>query len=65
MARMVFSKILERLPQLRIVTHHLGAMARYFDKRIRYGYDRFGSRTADEDYGPLPGGAPARRKERQ
>jgi predicted TIM-barrel fold metal-dependent hydrolase len=53
MARMVFSKVLERLPQLRMITHHLGAMAPYFDKRIRYGYDQFGSRTADEDYAAL------------
>jgi predicted TIM-barrel fold metal-dependent hydrolase len=53
MARLVFSKVLERLPGLRIITHHLGAMAPYFDKRIRYGYDQFGSRTADEDYAAL------------
>jgi predicted TIM-barrel fold metal-dependent hydrolase len=53
MARLVFSKVLERLPKLRIITHHLGAMAPYFDKRIRYGYDQFGSRTADEDYAAL------------
>jgi predicted TIM-barrel fold metal-dependent hydrolase len=53
MARLVFSKVLERLPKLRIITHHLGAMAPFFDKRIRYGYDQFGSRTADEDYGAL------------
>jgi predicted TIM-barrel fold metal-dependent hydrolase len=53
MARLVFSKVLERLPKLRIITHHLGAMAPYFDERIRYGYDQLGSRTADEDYGAL------------
>ncbi|MFO1363652.1 MAG: amidohydrolase family protein [Burkholderiales bacterium] len=53
MARMVFSQVLERLPKLRIITHHLGAMAPYFERRIRYGYDQFGSRTADEDYGAL------------
>jgi predicted TIM-barrel fold metal-dependent hydrolase len=53
MARMVFSKVLERLPRLRFITHHLGAMAPYFNNRIRYGYDQFGSRTADEDYAAL------------
>ena len=53
MARLVFSKVLERLPKLRLITHHLGAMAPYFVNRIRYGYDQFGSRTADEDYGAL------------
>jgi predicted TIM-barrel fold metal-dependent hydrolase len=53
MARMVFSKVLERLPGLRMITHHLGAMAPYFNNRIRYGYDQFGSRTSDEDYAAL------------
>jgi predicted TIM-barrel fold metal-dependent hydrolase len=50
MARLVFSGMLDRLPKLRVITHHLGAMAPYFDKRIGYGWDQLGSRTADEDY---------------
>jgi predicted TIM-barrel fold metal-dependent hydrolase len=50
MARLVFSGMLEKLPDLRIVTHHLGAMAPFFDARIGLGMDQLGSRTADEDY---------------
>jgi predicted TIM-barrel fold metal-dependent hydrolase len=50
MARMVFSQMFERLPNLRFITHHLGAMAPFFVDRIGYGMDQLGSRTADEDY---------------
>src|SRR5882672_8634617 len=50
MARLVFSGMLEKLPELKIITHHLGAMAPFFDARIGYGMDQLGSRTADEDY---------------
>src|SRR6266571_2607349 len=34
MARLVFSGMMEKLPELKIITHHLGAMAPYFDKRM-------------------------------
>jgi len=50
MARMVFSGMLEKLPNLKIITHHLGAMAPFFDARIGLGMDQLGARTADEDY---------------
>jgi aminocarboxymuconate-semialdehyde decarboxylase len=50
MARLVFSGMLEKLPDLKIITHHLGAMAPFFEARIGYGMDQLGSRTADEDY---------------
>ena len=50
MARLVFSGMLDKLPKLKIITHHLGAMAPYFVNRIGYGMDQFGARTADEDY---------------
>ena len=53
MARLVFSGMLEKLPKLKIITHHLGAMAPYFVNRIGYGMDQFGSRTSDEDYAGL------------
>src|SRR6266581_9625020 len=45
MARMVFSGMLEKLPGLKIITHHLGAMAPFFDERIGLGMDQLGSRT--------------------
>ena len=50
MARLVFSGMLEKLPNLKIITHHLGAMAPFFDARIGYGMDQLGSRTSEEDY---------------
>ncbi len=50
MARMVFSQMFEKLPNLKIITHHLGAMAPFLVNRIGYGMDQFGSRTTDEDY---------------
>jgi predicted TIM-barrel fold metal-dependent hydrolase len=50
MQRLVFSGLFDRLPEIVIVTHHLGAMIPYFEGRIGYGLDQFGSRTADEDY---------------
>jgi uncharacterized protein len=53
MARMVFSGMLQRLPEMKVITHHLGAMAPYFDARIGLGMDQMGSRTVDEDYGAL------------
>jgi predicted TIM-barrel fold metal-dependent hydrolase len=53
MARVVFSGMLDKLPDMKIITHHLGAMAPFFDERIALGMDQFGSRTSDEDYGAL------------
>jgi len=53
MQRLVFSKLFDRLPNIKIVAHHLGAMIPYFEGRIGYGLDQLGTRTADEDYGAL------------
>ena len=50
MARIVFSGVLKKLPDMKIITHHLGAMAPYFDERIALGMDQMGLRTHDEDY---------------
>ena len=50
MARMVFSGLLDRLPDLKIITHHMGGMLPYFEGRAGYGWDLLGSRTSDEDY---------------
>src|SRR5262249_53102924 len=60
MQRLVFSRLFDRLPQVRIVAHHLGAMIPYFEGRIGYGLDQFGARTADEDYGALLASMPKR-----
>ena len=53
MARLVFSGVLQKLPDLKVITHHLGAMAPFFDERIGLGMDQMGARTVDEDYGAL------------
>lgn len=53
MARMVFSKLFDRLPNIRIIIHHLGAMIPYFEGRVGPGWDQLGSRTSDEDYTTL------------
>src|SRR5579872_954314 len=53
MARMVFSGFFERWPRLKIITHHMGAMAPFFEARISLGMDQLGSRTSDEDYTQL------------
>jgi uncharacterized protein len=49
MARLVFSGILDRFPDLKVVTHHLGAMIPYFSDRIRHGWSQLGTRTSGED----------------
>lgn len=53
MSRMVFSGMLDRLPNLKVVTHHLGGMVPYFEGRVGYGWDQLGSRTSDVDYKAL------------
>jgi aminocarboxymuconate-semialdehyde decarboxylase len=50
MAHMVFSKVLQRLPNLKFITHHLGGMVPYFEGRVGPGWDQLGKRTTDEDY---------------
>lgn len=60
MQRLVFSRLLDRLPAIRILAHHLGAMIPYFEGRVGYGLDQFGTRTADEDYKGLLESMPRR-----
>ena len=43
MTRLIFSGVLDRHPDLKIITHHAGAMIPYFDKRIEYVYPLFQS----------------------
>jgi predicted TIM-barrel fold metal-dependent hydrolase len=53
MSRLVFSGLFDRHPNLKIITHHMGAMLPYFEGRAGYGWDQLGLRTSDEDYGAL------------
>jgi uncharacterized protein len=49
-ARIVFSGMLDRLPTMRIVTHHCGGVVPYLAGRADTLWAQLGSRTADEDY---------------
>ena len=49
MARIVFEGLFDRWPSLKIVTHHMGALAPYFEGRLGPGWDQLGARTSDED----------------
>ena len=50
MARLVFSGIFDRYPELKVITHHMGGMIPYFEGRIGPGWDQLGVRTSDKDY---------------
>ena len=53
MSRLVFSGLFDRFPEVKIITHHMGAMIPYFSGRVGYGWDQLGTRTSDEDYHAL------------
>jgi uncharacterized protein len=49
MARVVFSGLFDRYPNLKFLTHHGGAMVPHFSGRVGGGWDQLGARTpADE-----------------
>jgi aminocarboxymuconate-semialdehyde decarboxylase len=50
MSRLVFSKTLDKYPNLKIIVHHMGAMVPYHEGRVGPGWDQLGKRTSDEDY---------------
>jgi aminocarboxymuconate-semialdehyde decarboxylase len=50
MSRMVFSGFFDRLPDMRLITHHCGGMIPYFAGRAETLWAQLGSRTADENY---------------
>ena len=43
----VFAGYFDRFPALKIITHHMGAMAPYFAGRVGPGWDQLGARTSD------------------
>jgi uncharacterized protein len=53
MARIVFSGLFERLPEMRLITHHCGAMIPFLAGRCETLWAQLGSRTADENYDDL------------
>ena len=53
MARLVFSGLFDKYPNIKIITHHMGAMIPYFEGRVGPGWDQLGKRTVEEDYAAL------------
>lgn len=53
LARMVFSKMMDELPGLKIITHHAGGMVPFFEGRVGPGWDQLGARTSSVDYRSL------------
>jgi uncharacterized protein len=53
LARLVFSGIMDRYPNLKVITHHLGGIIPYFEGRVGHSWDQLGARTSDEDYAAL------------
>jgi predicted TIM-barrel fold metal-dependent hydrolase len=53
MARLVFSKIFDKHPNLKIITHHGGGMIPFFEGRVGPGWDQLGARTSSVDYSVL------------
>jgi aminocarboxymuconate-semialdehyde decarboxylase len=49
MARIVFSGLLQRLPTMRIITHHCGGMIPYFAGRAETLWAQLGSRSTDQE----------------
>ena len=49
MARLVFSKTLDKYPELKIIVHHFGGIVPMLEGRIGPGWDQLGARTSGED----------------
>src|SRR5882672_8822374 len=49
MARIVFSGLLQKLPKMRIITHHCGGMIPYFAGRAETLWAQLGSRSSDAE----------------
>jgi uncharacterized protein len=50
MARLVFSKMMDDMPGIKIITHHFAGIVPMLEGRLGPGNDVMGSRTTDEDY---------------
>ena len=54
-ARLVFGKVMDELPRLKMIVHHAGGMVPFFEGRVGPGWDQLGSRTSFADYRKLLG----------
>lgn len=52
-ARLVFSRTMDKNPNLKFILHHFGGIIPMLEGRIGPGWDQLGARTSDEDYGAL------------
>jgi aminocarboxymuconate-semialdehyde decarboxylase len=52
-ARIIFSKMFDEIPNMRIIIHHAGGMTPFFEGRVGPGMDQLGARTSYKDYKPL------------
>ena len=50
MSRLVFSKTIDKYPNLKLIVHHFGGIVPMLEGRIGPGWDQLGARTSDEDY---------------
>ena len=50
MMRLVYSKIMDNHPNLKIITHHFAGIVPMLEGRLGPGNDVMGQRTTDEDY---------------
>jgi aminocarboxymuconate-semialdehyde decarboxylase len=55
MARLVFSGVLERYPDLKLLIHHGGSMVPHFSGRVGPGWDQLGARTPPDQQQDISG----------
>jgi uncharacterized protein len=55
MARIVFSGVLERHPDLKLLIHHGGSMVPHFSGRVGPGWDQLGARTPEDQREDITG----------
>jgi len=51
MTRLIYSGLFDELPQLKIITHHMGGMIPYFAGRIRLGFRQIFFGTSEHNPG--------------
>ncbi|MGH6785090.1 MAG: amidohydrolase family protein, partial [Sphingomicrobium sp.] len=56
MARLVFTGLFDRFPDIKIITHHMGAMIPFCAGRVGGGLDQLGSRSDDPEDAQALGG---------